>query len=91
MTVMAGENDEKIMANVDGTESHKNDDELILPHLTYSESQLPIRYPPLEAPAAVDGEDPNDIEEDRMMRAGEITIRQITEAYQAKGRRRRLE
>ena len=62
----------------------------MMPHLTYSEEELKQLYPPLEPPEAADADDPLNDEDDALVAAGNVLIKELVEATARQGRRRRM-
>ena len=63
--------------------------ELIMPHNTYSEKRLNELYPPLTVPEAVDAEDPLAGVQDQLVEAGLKEARSIMKTAELRGRLRR--
>ncbi len=77
-------------ANTVAEDEQADDDEVIMPHLRYSEQALRKLYPSLEVPEAVDAEDPLNDDGDDLVDAGYRVIKDIIRATQRQGRKRRL-
>ena len=74
---------------VDEEDGHSEVD-ATMPHLVHGEQALRRLYPPLEVPEAVDAADPHDDKGDGLIEAGDAVVREIIEATEQQGRRRRL-
>jgi len=66
------------------------EDDMILPHLTFSPEELDRRYPPLVAPDAVDTEDLTKDDEDELILEGNRIVKDLVSACALQGRRRHL-
>jgi len=65
-------------------------EELVIPHLVYKEEELTVLYPRLTVPTAVDAEDPLNDDDDCLVKAGDIVIKDLEEKTAVYGRRKRM-
>ena len=66
------------------------ENDMILPHLTFSPEELDKRYPPLVASEAVDTEDLTKDNEDELILEGARIVKDLVSACALQGRRRHL-
>ena len=72
-------------------DTHENGtEEPIMPHLLYGEEELERLYPQLTVPPAVDTMDPQNDDDDNLVKAGDIIIKDLLEATAQQGRRRSM-
>lgn len=64
---------------------------LIFPHREYAEPEVDRLYPPLAVPEAVDAGDPKQYEDDPILVEGYRLVRELVEACEVQGRKRKLD
>ena len=68
----------------------ENDKAPIMPHLVYDSEKLKELYPPFTVPEAVDAEDPLNDDDDMVIKAGDLIIKELITATATQGRKRRM-
>ena len=66
------------------------EDDPIMPPRTMTATELDLAYPPMAAPAAVDTADPQDPEDDPLLKEGVRLASEIWQAASVQGRRRKM-
>ncbi len=78
-------------ANAVGEDEEQSEAEAVIPHLVHGEQALRKLYPPLQVPEAVDADDPQNDQDDDLVRAGDAIVEDIVQATRQHGRRKRPE